>query len=188
VFATRRSPAQRTPAGVAALRAARWLITPKRPGATCGAGEEYQEKYGPHGLSGLGYCSAVSGLSHNAVSGLSGNAVSGFSNNAVFDLRLDLDMGIYYMRFPTSEAGGAVSEREGKCGPREGRGARPPRGKRSAASGHRGTPVEAQKPSRSSRAQCSKRERIRSKKKGLLLALQYKHKLGPSGAGFRDAQ
>ena len=31
--------------------AARWLITPKRPGATCGAGEEYQEKYGPHGLS-----------------------------------------------------------------------------------------------------------------------------------------
>jgi hypothetical protein len=30
--------------------AARWLITPKRPGATCGAGEEYQEKYGPHGL------------------------------------------------------------------------------------------------------------------------------------------
>ena len=31
--------------------AARWLITPKRPGATCGAGEEYQEKYGPHGLT-----------------------------------------------------------------------------------------------------------------------------------------
>ena len=31
--------------------AARWLVTPKRPGATCGAGEEYQEKYGPHGLS-----------------------------------------------------------------------------------------------------------------------------------------
>ena len=30
--------------------AARWFITPKRPGATCGAGEEYQEKYGPHGL------------------------------------------------------------------------------------------------------------------------------------------
>jgi hypothetical protein len=27
--------------------AARWFITPKRPGATCGAGEEYQGKYGP---------------------------------------------------------------------------------------------------------------------------------------------
>ena len=34
--------------------AARWFVTPKRPGATCGAGEEYQEKYGPHGLPVLG--------------------------------------------------------------------------------------------------------------------------------------
>jgi hypothetical protein len=31
--------------------AARWFITPKMPGATCGAGEEHQEKYGPHGLA-----------------------------------------------------------------------------------------------------------------------------------------
>jgi hypothetical protein len=30
--------------------AASWLIIPKIPGATCGAGEEYQEKYAPHGL------------------------------------------------------------------------------------------------------------------------------------------
>jgi hypothetical protein len=84
-------------------------------------------------------------------------------------------MGIYYMRFPTSEAGSTVSEREGKCGPREGREARSPRGKRSTASGDRGIPVKAQqKPSRSPRAQCSERERMRSKKKGLLLALELK--------------
>jgi hypothetical protein len=47
-FSTRR--VRHKDSGRCSGAAARWLITPKRPGATCGAGEEYQEKYGPHGL------------------------------------------------------------------------------------------------------------------------------------------
>ena len=54
-FSTRRVSHKAQPSaedsGRCSGAAARWLITPKRPGATCGAGEEYQEKYGPHGLA-----------------------------------------------------------------------------------------------------------------------------------------
>jgi hypothetical protein len=37
---------------------------------------------------------------------LSNNAVPGWSSNAVSELRLDLDMGIYYMWFPICEEQG----------------------------------------------------------------------------------
>ena len=53
-FCTRRARHKAQPSaedsGRCSGAAARWFVTPKRPGATCGAGEEYQEKYGPHGL------------------------------------------------------------------------------------------------------------------------------------------
>jgi hypothetical protein len=55
---------------------------------------------------------AVSEIEGTAVSEIYGTAGSEIQGKAVSDLRLDLDMGICYMRFPRSKAGlrSAVSE------------------------------------------------------------------------------